>query len=138
VCYAPRTIRIIDTTCSVSLLFSATRSFLLAPAPPLSVPTLLIVCGKRAPQLPRYSRCEDMFKLCGRRYAQQEHTHSRRPRPAGAARPALMGRAAHSSRPRPWPASKSPPAHALAWAALWNSSCASCLSAAASHPGSAC
>jgi hypothetical protein len=55
------------------------------------------------------------------------------------ARPALMRRAvlqaAHSapSRPKPWcPASKSPSAHVLAWAALWSSSCASRLSATSS------
>jgi hypothetical protein len=71
-------------------------------------------------------------------YTQQGRTHNRRLRPVGPARPPLMGQAAHSTEAKkPWSASKSPSAHDLAWAALWSSSCASRLSVAASHPGSA-
>jgi hypothetical protein len=52
---------------------------------------------------------------------------SRRLRPSGAAHPALTSRAAHAVERKaheatPWSASKSPSAHALAWAALWKSS----------------
>jgi hypothetical protein len=63
-------------------------------------------------------------------YTQQGRAHSRIPHPDEAARPAVMSRAAHAdytpSKAKPWSASKSPSAHALAWAAaLWSSSCAS-------------
>jgi hypothetical protein len=67
--HAPRTICIIDTTCSFSFSLSETRSFLLAPAPSSSAPTLRIAGEESASSLPVLfvgngpSRLyEDMFK----------------------------------------------------------------------------
>jgi hypothetical protein len=52
-------------------------------------------------------------------YTQQGRAHIRRLHPDDAARPALMrrARAPTSSKAKPWSDSKSPSAHALAWAA---------------------
>jgi hypothetical protein len=48
-----------------------------------------------------------------------------------------MSRAAHAVESKAVVRIEVAVSHALAWAALWNSFCASRLSAAASHPGSA-
>jgi hypothetical protein len=50
--HAPRTTCIIDTMCSFSFSLSATRSFLLAPAPSPPVPTLLIAGEESTNSLP--------------------------------------------------------------------------------------
>jgi hypothetical protein len=55
--------------------------------------------------------------VVGGAYTQQGRAHSRRLHPDEAARPAHR-----KSKAKQWSASKPPSAHALAWAALWNSS----------------
>jgi hypothetical protein len=59
-------------------------------------------------------------------FPQLKAPHSRRPNPAGAARPALTGRAVHSVEAKAVVRIEVAAAHALAWAALWSSSCAFC------------